>query len=38
MNHQLNISQKNPEDLPWKELEVDIVFECTGIFTLKNFK
>ncbi|MCL7488455.1 MAG: type I glyceraldehyde-3-phosphate dehydrogenase [Desulfobulbaceae bacterium] len=25
--------EKNPADLPWKELDIDIVFECTGIFT-----
>jgi glyceraldehyde 3-phosphate dehydrogenase len=25
-------SERNPEDLPWAELGVDIVFECTGIF------
>lgn len=25
-------AQRNPEDLPWKELGVDIVVECTGIF------
>lgn len=25
-------SRKDPLRLPWKELEVDIVFECTGIF------
>lgn len=25
-------SIRNPEDLPWKELNVDIVLECTGIF------
>ncbi len=24
---------KNPAELPWKELKVDIAFECTGIFT-----
>jgi len=24
---------RNPAELPWKELGVDIVFECTGIFT-----
>ena len=29
-------SERNPEDLPWQELEVDIVFECTGIFTSKE--
>ncbi|XMB72696.1 type I glyceraldehyde-3-phosphate dehydrogenase [Mycoplasmatota bacterium WC30] len=26
-------SVRNPEELPWKELGVDIVLECTGIFT-----
>ena len=26
-------SERNPEDLPWGELGVDIVFESTGIFT-----
>jgi glyceraldehyde 3-phosphate dehydrogenase len=25
-------SEANPEDLPWKELEVDVVLECTGVF------
>ncbi len=25
-------AQRNPEDLPWKELNVDVVAECTGIF------
>ena len=29
-------SERNPEDLPWQELEGDIVFECTGIFTSKE--
>lgn len=24
---------RNPEDLPWKDLEIDVVFECTGLFT-----
>ncbi|MFC3908392.1 type I glyceraldehyde-3-phosphate dehydrogenase [Legionella dresdenensis] len=27
------IAERNPEALPWKELNVDIVFECTGYFT-----
>ncbi len=27
------LSEKNPADLPWGELNVDLVFECTGIFT-----
>ena len=26
-------AEKEPEKLPWKELEVDLVFECTGKFT-----
>lgn len=26
-------SEKDPEDLPWKDLDVDVVFECTGFFT-----
>ena len=29
-------SEKNPENLPWKELGVDLVFECTGLFTSKE--
>jgi len=27
------LSEKDPEKLPWKELGVDIVLECTGFFT-----
>ncbi len=26
-------SDKNPANLPWSELDIDIVFECTGFFT-----
>jgi len=26
-------SEKDPENLPWKELDVDIVIESTGVFT-----
>lgn len=26
-------AEKEPSNLPWKELEVDLVFECTGRFT-----
>lgn len=29
-------AQKNPADLPWKDLGVDIVLECTGFFTAKE--
>ena len=28
--------ESNPENLPWRELNVDIVFECTGLFTSKE--
>lgn len=28
-------SIRNPAELPWRELEVDIVLECTGLFTSK---
>lgn len=27
------IAKRNPKELPWKELNIDIVFECTGAFT-----
>ncbi len=27
---------RNPEDLPWKELAIDVVMECTGIFRSKE--
>jgi glyceraldehyde 3-phosphate dehydrogenase len=26
-------SEKSPENLPWNDLDVDIVLECTGLFT-----
>ena len=29
-------SEKDPEDLPWKDLGVDVVLECTGVFTDKD--
>ena len=25
--------EKDPENLPWKELDIDLVLECTGLFT-----
>lgn len=35
--HEIKIyAQRNPEDLPWKELGVDVVLECTGFFTDKD--
>ena len=27
------LQERNPEDLPWAEMNVDLVFECVGIFT-----
>jgi glyceraldehyde 3-phosphate dehydrogenase len=29
-------AERNPEALPWKELGVDLVLECTGIFRTKE--
>ena len=29
-------SAASPDNLPWKSLDIDIVFECTGRFTLKK--
>lgn len=26
-------AKKDPKELPWKEMGIDIVFECTGLFT-----
>lgn len=30
------LSNRNPEELPWGELGVDIVLECTGFFTTQE--
>src|SRR5690606_26247790 len=30
------LSEKNPADLPWKEMEIDLVIESTGKFTSKD--
>ena len=29
-------AKRNPADLPWKDLKVDVVLECTGLFTSKE--
>ena len=29
------LSERDPAKLPWGKLEVDVVFECTGLFTSK---
>ena len=28
--------EADPSNLPWKELDIDVVFECTGFFTSKE--
>ncbi|MDR1561263.1 MAG: type I glyceraldehyde-3-phosphate dehydrogenase, partial [Holosporaceae bacterium] len=30
------ISEKSPTNLPWKNLKIDLVLECTGIFKTKS--
>jgi glyceraldehyde 3-phosphate dehydrogenase len=30
------LSEKEPAELPWAELDVDIVFECTGLFRTRD--
>lgn len=30
------VAERDPKKLPWKELNVDIVFECTGLFTTRE--
>lgn len=30
------LATRNPLDLPWKELDIDIVLECTGHFTQRD--
>lgn len=33
-NHRVKVyAEKEPQNLPWKELNIDMVFECTGLFT-----
>ena len=29
-------AERNPEGLPWGDLKIDVVFECTGIFTSRD--
>jgi glyceraldehyde-3-phosphate dehydrogenase (NAD(P)) len=30
------VSDRNPENLPWKEWEIDLIIEATGVFTAKE--
>ena len=35
-NKILVLKERDPKNLPWKKLKIDIVFECTGLFTSKD--
>lgn len=36
-SHKVRVfSERNPGDLPWQELEIDLVLECTGFFTTRD--
>src|SRR5579872_2588831 len=28
--------ERDPSKLPWKDLDIDVVFECTGLFTERD--
>ena len=30
------VAERDPKKCPWKELNIDMVFECTGLFTTKE--
>lgn len=30
------VAERDPKKLPWKEMNIDVVFECTGFFTSKE--
>ena len=35
--HELSLwRERDPVDLPWAELEIDVVIECTGAFTMRD--
>lgn len=36
-DHEVKVtSEKDPANIPWKDLNVDVVFECTGVFTSRE--
>ena len=36
-SHKINFySEKDPVNLPWQSLNVDVVLECSGVFTSKE--
>ena len=32
----LTLSERSPSNLPWHDLDIDVVYECTGLFTSKE--
>lgn len=30
------VAERDPTQLPWKEMNIDVVFECTGLFTSRE--
>jgi glyceraldehyde 3-phosphate dehydrogenase len=30
------VAERDPKKLPWRELEIDVVYECTGFFTSRE--
>ncbi len=32
----LIFNEKNPEDLPWKTLDIDLVFDCSEVYSLRE--
>ncbi|MBR2300208.1 MAG: type I glyceraldehyde-3-phosphate dehydrogenase [Alphaproteobacteria bacterium] len=35
--HKIQVfAEKDPHNLPWKDLDIDVVMECTGLFTSKE--
>src|SRR5690349_14496991 len=30
------VAERDPKKLPWKDLKIDVVLECTGLFTSKE--
>lgn len=32
----ITLSERDPANLPWAKLDIDVVFECTGLFTERN--
>ena len=35
-DHIRTFSERDPAQLPWKELGIDVVYECTGLFTSRE--